>query len=459
MSNTSNGNSGLANGTAPAQAGRTELPRLDARKRARSFKEVELGFSKEQALKEASRCLQCSSPSCIEGCPARVNIKGFIGALASGDGEKALQVIEESNYFPKICGRICQQEFQCEGSCILAKSGKAVNIGGLERFIGDNYSTSLQKRKRGNRKKAAIVGSGPSGLSAAIQLSQLGYGVTVFDSSKAVGGVIKYGVPEFRLPKKTVNSELKRIRRLGINFERKTKVGPEVSVIDLLRDYNSVFVGTGVGEARMLEMQGSQLSGIMPAINFLVAKNLHEKSMIDKGDKVLVIGAGFVGMDAARTALRCGAKSVTVAALESAKKTTIGPKELEEAKEEGIIFKYLLKAMEFQGHAIVDSVQFRKLAELDDGTVVDTEDFETIKCNKVLIAIGLRPNPDDKVKQPLVTQDGKIHVDENCMTSISGIFAAGDAVSGPKSVIAAINAGRKAALKMHEFMQANAEKK
>lgn len=208
----------------------------------------------------------------------------------------------------------------------------------------------------------------------------------------------------------------------------------------------------------MLEMPGSQLEGIMPAINFLVAKNLHEKNMIDKGDKVLVIGAGFVGLDAARTALRCGAKSVVIAALEGPRKATVGSKELAEAREEGVVIKHFLKAMEFQGHAIVDSVRFMKLAELEDGSSMETEDFETIKCNKVLVAIGLKPNPDDRVKQPLRTLDGKIHVDENCMTSIPGIFAAGDVVSGPKTVVGAISAGRKAALKMHEFMQSNGGK-
>lgn len=436
---------------------RIETPVLNPKKRVHNFKEVELGFSKEQALKEAVRCLQCPEPSCVEGCAARIQIRDFIKALAEEKGEDAVRIIEETNYFPKICGRICQQEFQCEGACILAKQGKPINIRALEKFAGDSFKTSLKKQAL-NGKKIAIVGSGPSGLTVALELSQLGYNVRVFDSSKAMGGVIKYGVPEFRLPKKVVEQELKKIKKLGVKFERKQFIGSENSVIDLLHDgFDAVFVGTGVGEAKMLEMPGKQLSGIIPAVNFLIAKNLHEKNMIEKGDKVLVIGAGFVGMDAARTALRLGAEEVTIAALESPKKMTLGIKEMKEAKDEGVAFKHLLKAEEFQGQGIIDAVKFRKIQELDDGTAVDTDEFEAIKCSKVLIAIGLKPSPDDKVKQPLRTQDGKIHVDENFMSSIPGIFAAGDAVTGPKTVIAAIAAGKKAAISMHSYIQQKAQ--
>ena len=316
LSNGINENSHNSNGNGE----RVQIPQLDAKKRVHNFKEVELGFSKEQALKEASRCLQCAEPSCIQGCPARIQIRDFIKALLEGSNGEAIEIIEQSNYFPKVCGRICQQEFQCEGSCILAKSGKAINIGGLERFIGDNYSTSLKPIKA-NGQRVAVVGSGPSGLTVAIQLSQLGYDTTVLDSSKTIGGVIKYGVPEFRLPKKIVESELRKIKKLGVKFSKKQFIGSEQSVIDLLHDgFDAVFVGTGVGEAKMLEMPGKQLTGIIPAVNFLIAKNLHEKNMIEKGDKVLVIGAGFVGMDTARTAMRLGAKEVTVAAFESPKK-------------------------------------------------------------------------------------------------------------------------------------------
>jgi len=430
---------------------RLETPVRPPKDRVKNFKEVELGFSKEQALKEAGRCLQCAEPGCVKGCPAGIQIKDFIKAFQEGQGDKALEIMEQSNYFPKICGRICQQEFQCEGSCILAGQGKAINIGALERFIGDSYSTSLKKPKF-NGKKVAVVGSGPSGLTAALHLNQLGYRVKVFDSSKTIGGVIKYGVPEFRLPKKVVEAELKRLKSLGISFKRGF-IGSEQSVLDLLQNFNAVFVGTGVGEARMLEMPGKQLTGIIPAVNFLIAKNLHEKSMLEKGDKVLVIGAGFVGIDTARTAVRLGAKEVCIAALSSPKKASLGIKEIKEAEDEGIKFKFLLKAEEFQGEGIIEAVKFRKLKELDDGTVIDTDEFETVKCNKALIAIGLNPSPDDKVKQPLKTQDGRIHVDEKFMSSIPGIFAAGDAVSGPKTVIAAIAAGRKAALSIHSFLQ------
>jgi glutamate synthase (NADPH/NADH) small chain len=430
------------------------MPVLAAEKRVKNFKEIALGFSKEQALQEAGRCLQCIEPGCIKACPAGIKIPEFIKALLEGNGEKALKVIEESNYFPRVCGRICQQDMQCESACILAKAGNAINIGGLERFIGDNFKTSLKKKKT-NGLKIAIVGSGPSGLTVALQLSQLGYKVDVLDSSKELGGVIKYGVPDFRLPPKLIEKELRKSKKLGISFEKKSIIGSEQSVLDLLQEYNAVFVGTGVGEAKMLEMPGKQLSGIIPAINFLIAKNLHEKNMIEKKDKVLVIGAGFVGLDAARTALRLKAKEVSIAALESPAKLRIGAKELKEAKDEGINFKYSLRAEEFLGQGIIEAVKFRKLKELDDGTIVDTDEFETIKANKVLIAIGMQPSPNDKIKQPLRTNDGTIHVDEHFMTSIQGVFAAGDAVSGPKTVIAAIATGKKAALAMHEYLQKN----
>lgn len=430
---------------------RVETPVRPSKDRVKNFKEVELGFSKEQALKEASRCLQCANPPCIEGCPASIQIKDFIKALQEGQGDQALAVIEQSNYFPKICGRICQQEFQCEGACILASQGKTINIRALERFVGDNYSSSSKKPKF-NGSKVAVVGSGPSGLTVALHLNQFGYRVRVFDSSKTIGGVIKYGVPEFRLPKKIVEAELKKLKSFGISFKRGF-IGSEQSVLDLLQNYNAVFVGTGVGEARMLEMPGKQLTGIIPAVNFLIAKNLHEKSMLEKGDKVLVIGAGFVGIDTARTAVRLGAKEVCIASLASPKKASLGIKEIKEAEDEGVKFKFLLKAEEFIGEGIIEAVKFRKIKELDDGTAIETEDFETIKCNKALIAIGLNPSPDDKVKQPLKTQDGKIHIDEKFMSSIPGIFAAGDAVSGPKTVIAAIAAGKEAALSIHSFLQ------
>ena len=415
-----------------------KMPLLPIEERKTTFKEVELGFTQEQALTESNRCLQCANPSCVTGCPARVDIPGFIKAFREGDLVKSAEIIKEKNFFPSICGRICQHERQCEGACILAKTKDPISIGGLERFIGDN--SPLPKKRSATKKNIAVIGSGPSGLSAAAYLSQAGMHVTVFENSNSFGGVIKYGVPEFRLPKEAVAKELSVLHELGIDFEPNSKTGEE-SLETLSKRFDAVFVGTGVGKARDLDLPGSSLKGIMSAMKFLVNLNQSGFTMIASGEKVVVVGAGYVGIDAARSALRCGGEvtCITIGTREAALKT-VAAKDYEEAEQEGVHFMFGLKVTGFDGKENVERVRY-----------VNHVEGELI-ADKVIYAIG-QAHDDDPLKAPLRTAaSGCIEVNSQHQTTIPNVFAAGDCVHGPKTVIQAIATGRDAAKSMLDYL-------
>ena len=415
------------------------VPLLSLEERKTTFEEVEIGFTAEQAVTEASRCLQCKEPMCVKACPAGVNIPAFIKALKEGDTVKAVLIIREKNFFPSICGRICQQEKQCEGSCVLGKTASgSICIGGLERFIGDN--APYPPRKNLFKKKIAVIGSGPSGLAVAAYLSQIGMHVTILEGTNAFGGVIKYGVPEFRLPKEVVSRELAGLHSLGIDFEPNAKVDEE-GLENISKKYDAVFIGTGVGKPRLLDVPGSSLKGVMSAMKFLININQSNIPMIAKGEKVLVVGAGYVGIDAARSAIRLGGDVTCITiATEKEAFVSVSTKDYEEAKEEGVKFIFEARIKEILGEEKVESALYSNHV---DGK---------IECSKVICAIG-QEHDEDSLKTPIRTgKNGCIEVNENLQTTISNVFAAGDCVHGPKTVIHAIDAGRKTAQSMIRYL-------
>jgi len=415
------------------------VPTLPMEERKTSFKEVEMGFTPEQAVIEANRCLQCKEPLCVKGCPAGVNIPGFIKAFREGDIVKAVSVIREKNFFPSICGRICQQEKQCEGNCILKKTPQGpVCIGGIERFVGDNAPYPSRSNLTG--KNIAVIGSGPSGLAVAAYLSQIGMHVTILEGTNAFGGVIKYGVPEFRLPKEVVSRELAGLHSLGIDFEPNAKIDEE-GLDTISKKYDAVFIGTGVGKPRLLDVPGSSLKGVMSAMKFLININQSNIPMIAKDEKVLVVGAGYVGIDAARSAVRLGGEvtCITIANEKEAFKN-VSLKDYEEAKEEGVKFIFEAKIKEIIGKGTVHAALYSNHIE------------GKIECTKVICAIG-QEHDEDSLKTPIRTgKNGCIEVNENLQTTISNVFAAGDCVHGPKTVIHAVDAGRKTAQSIIKYL-------
>lgn len=426
-----------------------QIPKISIDDRKNSFKEVEIGFNEEQAMREANRCLNCKEPKCVEGCPARVNIPAFIKAFKEGRLQDAAEIIREKNFFPSICGRICQHEKQCEGSCILSKTKEGpINIGGLERFIGDK--ASLPEGRKLNGKKVAIIGSGPSGLTAAAYLALEGLNVSVFEVSNSFGGVIKYGVPEFRLPKETVSRELTMLHELGIDFEPNSKIAEE-SIEELSKKFDVVFVGTGVGSSKKLNILGADLKGIVSAMKFLVNLNQNNVPLVSPGEKVVVIGAGYVGIDAARSAIRLGAKvdCITISKREDAEKS-VSPKDYLEAEEEGVNFLF--------GYS-VDKFESSENNEKVSKVCYTNGEKGFIEVDKVIVAIG-QEHDKDEVKKPLRDiENGCIEVNKKNQTKIKNVFAAGDCVHGPKTVIEAIAKGRDAAREMIAYLKKIDEEK
>jgi glutamate synthase (NADPH) small chain len=424
-----------------------KIQKLSLEERKTTFDEVELSFTKEQAIEEAKRCLDCKNPLCVQGCPAKVNIPDFIRAIKNEDFDNALEIIRENNFFPSICGRICQHEMQCEGNCVLKNTAEgSINIGALERFVGDNAEQKFEQKLNG--KVAAIIGSGPSGLTAAAILALNGINVKVFEISNSFGGVIKYGVPEFRLPKKIVSKELKLLHDLGIDFEPNSKIAEE-TIEELSEKFDVVFMGTGVGSTRKLNVPGKELKGIISAMKFLVNLNQNDVSLVSKDENVVVVGAGYVGIDAARSAIRLGAKvkCITVASRENAEKS-VSPKDYLEAEEEGV---------EFLFNYSIDS--FEPKDEINVGTVHYTngkKDF--IEADKVILAIG-QEHDCEELKKPLRKEDGCVEVNKKHQTKIKNVFAAGDCVHGPKTVIEAIANGREAAKEMLQYLKKIEEEK
>ena len=452
---------------------RTPMPHQDAMERGRNFKEVALGYSREQAILEAERCLQCKKPLCRDGCPVNIDIKGFIAALVDDDLHGAYDIIRKTNSLPAVCGRVCPQESQCEGSCILGKKHEPVAIGRLERYVADAYmaesaceevtdlSTCALERED---IKVACIGSGPSSLTVAGYLAGRGIKVDVFEALHEPGGVLIYGIPEFRLPKSVVGRELEGLKDLGVTFHTNWVGGKTITIKDLQdQGYGAIFIGVGAGLPRFLNVPGENLVGVFSANEYLTRVNLGRAYDFPNYDtpayharNVVVLGAGNVAMDAARTALRMGAKEVSIVYRRSEDEMPARREEIEHAIEEGIRLRCLCGPASFhgdnQGRLKAMTVQKMQLGEPDDSgrcspVCIDGE-TEQIKCDMAIIAVGTRPNPVLLEATPdlELTKWGYIQANpETGETSIPNVFAGGDIVTGAATVISAMGAGRKAA--------------
>ena len=442
--------------------------------RATNFEEVCYGYNVEEAQLEASRCLNCKNPRCVAACPVGINIPAFVSKIAEGDFSGASSIIAEDSSLPSICGRVCPQENQCEGSCILGIKSEPVAIGKLERFVGDwsleNECKGCQKEPA-NGHKVAVIGSGPSGLACASDLAKWGYDVTVFEALHKLGGVLVYGIPEFRLPKeKIVAREIDSLRKLGVKFETDVVVGRTITIDSLMDEegFDAVFIGSGAGLPRFMGINGENLNGVVSANEFLTRANLMRAyddeydTPIYVGKRVVVVGGGNVAMDAVRTAKRLGAESVIVYR-RSEQELPARREEVHHAKEEGIEFKMLTNPVEVLGDD-KGWVRGLKCVEMELGEPDESgrrspvekagSEFE-VECDVVIMALGTSPNPllKSTTKGLETNRRGCIVTNEQGATSREGVFAGGDAVTGAATVILAMGAGRTAAKAFDEYVK------
>lgn len=441
---------------------RNAIPEQDPAVRAHNFDEVAIGFTAELARDEASRCLGCKNAPCMKGCPVGVRIPEFLVLVKQGDYEKAGEVIKSTNSLPSVCGRVCPQEEQCEKNCVRAKIDGAVSIGGVERFVGDFMLTVPSKARdiEPCGKRVAVVGSGPSGLTCAAQLAAKGVEVTVFEAFHKAGGVLVYGIPEFRLPKKLVEAEANKLKDLGVKFELDTVIGKTITIDELLAEYDAVFIGSGAGLPMFMNVPGENLNGVFSANEYLTRVNLmgaydeNAITPVQRGKNVVVVGAGNVAMDAARTALRMGAESVTVVYRRGREEMPARKEEIRHAEQEGVKFAFLTNPVRFDGENgwVKDATCIRmELGEPDASgrrspVPVAGSEF-TVPADMVVVALGTSPNPliKDSYDKLQIARRGILAVDDDMMTSVDGIYAGGDAVTGAATVILAMGAGRKAA--------------
>ena len=452
---------------------KVKMPEQDPNVRNKNFEEVSLGYTKEQAMEEATRCLNCKKPFCMDGCPVGVPIPEFIHHVAEGEFEEAYQTITRENALPAICGRVCPQENQCEGKCVRGIKTESVGIGRLERFVADyhrEHGKPAELKIEKNGKKVAVIGSGPAGITCAGELAKKGYDVTVFEALHKTGGVLSYGIPEFRLPKKLVQSEVDGVAALGVDFETNVVVGRSITIDELQEQgYQGIFIGSGAGLPHFQNIPGENLNGVYAANEFLTRVNLmkgyefpNHPTPVKITDTVCVIGAGNVSMDCARTAKRLGAKNVYIVYRRSDKEIPARAEEVHHAKEEGIIFKLLTNPVEIHGEdGWVKSMECveMELGEPDESgrrrPVVKEGSNFVIETGTVIVSIGQSPNPLIRQTTPgLETQKwGGIIVDEDSMkTSKEGVYAGGDVVTGAATVILAMGAGKTAAKAMDEYL-------
>ena len=454
--------------------GRVPVREQDPQVRAHNFEEVCYGYNEEEALLEASRCLHCRNPRCVEHCPVGIQIPEFIAQVKAGAFADAAAVIARDSSLPAVCGRVCPQETQCEGSCILGVKGEPVAIGKLERFVADwsreNGGVPVKKAPA-NGIKVAVVGSGPSGLACASDLAKLGYDVTIFEVLHKAGGVLQYGIPEFRLPKeRVVEPEIDSVRALGVKIETNVVVGRTLTVDDLFdrEGFKAVFVGSGAGLPRFMGISGESLNGVFSANEFLTRSNLmrafdpSSDTPVFVGQRVAVVGGGNVAMDAARTALRLGSE-VTIVYRRTEKELPARAEEVHHAREEGIEFRMLTNPVEILGDEKgwvrgLRCIQM-ELGEPDASgrrspVPVPGSEFD-IPVDEVIMALGTSPNPliAGTTKGLETERHGCIVADENGVTSRPGVFAGGDAVTGAATVILAMGAGRRAAAAIDEYLK------
>lgn len=459
-----------------AKIERTAMPTQAADERRKNFNEVAIGYSKEMAEQEAKRCLNCKNPQCVKGCPVEVDIPGFIQAIKEGDLAKSAAILKDKNNLPAVCGRVCPQESQCEAKCILGIKNKPVAIGRLERYVADwerNQGVPEPQVKETNNKKVAVIGSGPAGLTAAADLAKMGYKVTVFEALHTPGGVLMYGIPEFRLPKAVVQQEIDYIRKLGVDIQVNAVIGKIDTVDELIKEegYDAVFIGTGAGLPNFMNLPGENLNGIYSANEFLTRTNLMKgylfpaySTPIKVGKKVAVIGAGNVAMDAARTALRLGAEESYIVYRRSAQEMPARLEEIHHAEEEGVQFKLLTSPVAYKGdetgHVTSMVVQKFELGEPDESgrrrpVAIAGSEYE-MEIDTVVVAIGQGPNPlVPRTTEGLeLTKKGNIKADEETgVTKRENIFAGGDIVTGAATVILAMGAGKRAARAIDEYLK------
>lgn len=456
---------------------RTKLREQDPKIRSHNFQEVSLGFNLQEAQSEAQRCLHCKNPRCVAACPVGIDIPGFISHIKEGNITEAAAVISRDSSLPAVCGRVCPQETQCEGSCVLGIKSESVAIGALERFVADycaenDCEPTVEKQELKDAPKVAVVGSGPAGLACASDLAKWGYKVTVFEALHKLGGVLAYGIPEFRLPKDTVlKREIDKLAELGVQFETDVIIGRTLSIDDLFdkEGFKAVFIGSGAGLPKFMGIPGENLNGVFSANEFLTRNNLMKAyredylTPIHAGKKVCVVGGGNVAMDAARTALRLGAE-VHIVYRRTEKELPARREEVHHAEAEGIIFDMLTNPVEILGDdkSWVRALKCVKmeLGEPDESgrcrpVAVEGSEFE-IETDTVIMALGTSPNPliVNSTDGLEANRRGGIIASEEGLTTRAGVFAGGDAVTGAATVILAMGAGRKTAAAIRDYLTA-----
>ncbi|EHK2355517.1 NADPH-dependent glutamate synthase [Clostridium perfringens] len=447
----------------------------DPIERGKNFKEVSLGYGEEEAIEEANRCLGCKNPKCVEGCPVSVNIPSFISFIKKGDFSASFEELSKYNALPAVCGRVCPQESQCEGKCVLGIKGEPLAIGQLERFIADfarNNKLSSLKKSEKILEKVAVIGSGPSGLTCAGELAKLGYRVTIFEALHESGGVLVYGIPEFRLPKKdVVKYEIEEIKKLGVKIENNVVVGKTVDIDELIENegFKAVFIGSGAGLPKFMGIKGENANGVFSAnevltrVNLMKAFKKESHTPLNLGKKVAVVGGGNVAMDAARTSLRLGAETHIIYR-RSEKELPARLEEIHHAKEEGVILDVLTNPTEIltdeKGWVKGIKCIRMKLGEEDSSgrrRPIEIENSEFImEVDSVIMSLGTSPNPliSNATKGLKTNKRGCLLVDEESLsTSLKGIYAGGDAVTGAATVILAMGAGKKAAKSIDSYLR------
>jgi glutamate synthase (NADPH/NADH) small chain len=456
-------------------AAREEMPHQNPKKRVENFDEVALGYSEEQALAEAARCLECKNPKCVEGCPVNVDIPAFISQVKEGKFDEAIATIKQTNSLAAVCGRVCPQEVQCEQYCVLAKKGEPVAVGRLERFCADRErekGVEAPVKAESTGKNVAVIGAGPAGLTAAADLAKAGHAVTLYEALHDTGGVLTYGIPEFRLPKSIVREEVDYIKQLGVNVKVDYVIG-KIKTLDELRDeFDAVFLGTGAGLPKFMGIEGENLNGVYSANEFLTRVNLMKAyrfpdydTPIKRGKRVIVVGGGNVAMDAARSALRLGADEVSIVYRRGEDELPARKEEIENAKEEGVVFRLLtnpVRILEGENMTVkgVECIKM-ELGEPDESgrrrpVPVEGSEF-VIDADIVIIAIGTSPNPMilSGSEGLEVGSRGTIVVDDSGKTSLENVCAGGDAVTGAATVISAMGAGKLAAKTINEYLKNN----